>query len=137
MPNSRAQFTASSGARWFDLPRRASICICGVLLLIGTIFAQQTDWILTSNNTDIQYRDQVLDRAQACYLEYRDQKQGPGYTTFDVAVDYNSTDLSTDGKPTKKTDTEHIVTAPTHTGSARIPNCSGVIEARVSFVQRH
>jgi hypothetical protein len=124
-------------ARWLDGPRWYSICACVTVLLAGTMFPQQTDWILASNSADIQYRDQVLERAQACYLEFRDQKQGPGYTTFDVALDYNSTDLDTDGKPRKKTDTEHIVTAPTHTGSARIPNCSAIIEARVSFVQRH
>jgi hypothetical protein len=123
--------TGLAGSCW------PAVCACAIFLLAGTLFAQQTDWILASNSPDIQYRDQVLDRAQACYLEFRDQKQGPGYTTFDVAVDYNSTDLNPDGKPAKKTDTEHIVTAPTHSSSARIPNCSAVIEARVSFVQRH
>jgi hypothetical protein len=124
-------------SRWLAGSSLPAACACAIFLLAGILLAQQTDWILASNSPDIQYRDQVLDRAQACYLEFRDQKQGPGYTTFDVAVDYNSADLNADGKPTKKTDTEHIVTAPTHNGSARIPNCSAVIEARVSFVQRH
>jgi hypothetical protein len=140
MPSSIAQFnaplTAPFTATWLAGSGWFAICVCGILLLGGTLFAQQTDWI-ASNNPDIQYRDQVLDRAQACYLEFRDQKQGAGYTTFDAAVDYNSTDLNADGKPTKKTDTEHIVTAPTHSGSARIPNCSAVVEIRVSFLQRH
>jgi hypothetical protein len=120
-----------------DIMRKADAAVVSMLLLAGTTLGQQqTDWIKMSNNADIQYRVQVLDQAKACYLGFRDEKQGTGYTTFDAAVDYNSTDLNPDGKPTMKTDTEHIVTAPTHTGSSRIPNCSAVVDARVSFVQR-
>lgn len=109
-------------------------------LLAGTLLGQQqTDWTNASNNPDIQYRSQVFDRAKACYLEFRDQKQEAGYTTFDVAVDYKSTDSNPadEDKETTKTDSEHIVTAPTHTGSSRISDCSGVVEARVSVLQRH
>jgi hypothetical protein len=118
--------------------RKVYAVVVSILLLAGTPLGQlQTDWIKASNNPDIQYRVQALDQMKACYLEFRDQKQGAGYTTFDAAMDYNSTDLNSDGKPVMKTDTEHIVTAPTHTGSSRIPNCVAVVDARVSFVQRH
>jgi hypothetical protein len=116
----------------------------GVYAVVSTLFLagmlcgqQQTDWVSASNNPDILYRDQVFDRAKACYIEFRDQKQGTGYTTFDVAVDYNSTDLNSDGKPMMKTDSEHIVTTPSHTGTSRISNCSALVAARVSLVQRH
>jgi hypothetical protein len=98
---------------------------------------QQTDWMGTSNDPDIQYRVQVFEGSKACDLEYRDRKQGTGYTTFDVNVDYKSTELDSDNHPKTKTETEHIVTAPTHTGSSRISECMAVVEARVSFVQRH
>ena len=109
-----------------------------VLVLAGTLASQQqTDWINAANNPDIQYRVQVFDRAKACDLEYRDQKQGTGYTTFDVNVEYKSTELNSDNQPKTKTETEHIVTAPGHTGSSRISECSAVVEARVSLVQRH
>jgi len=118
--------------------RKVYAVVVSMVLSAGTLCGQQqTDWTPASNNPDIQYRVQILDRTKACYLEFRDQKQGTGYTTFDVAVEYNSTDLESDGQPTIKTDTEHIVTAPTHTGSSRISNCSAVVKARVSFVQRH
>jgi hypothetical protein len=118
--------------------RKVYAVVVSMLLLTGAPFGQQTtNWVRSKNNPDIQYRAQVLDQMKACYLEFRDQKQGSGYTTFDAAVDYNSPDLNSDGKPTMKTDTEHIATTPTHTGSSRISNCSAVTEARVSFVQRH
>jgi hypothetical protein len=116
---------------------RRVYAVVPALVLTAALLGQQTDWLPASNNPDIRYRDQVFDRAKACDLEFRDLKQGPGYTTFDAAVDYNSTDLNSDGKPILKTDGEHIVTSTTHNGSARIPNCSAVVEARVSFVQRH
>ena len=107
------------------------------LLLAGMLFAQQTDWTPASNNRDIQFRDHVYERMKACDLEFKDLKQGTGYTSFDVAVDYNSTDLNSEGKLTVKTDSEHIVTTATHTGGSRIANCSAVVEARVSVVTRH
>jgi hypothetical protein len=108
-----------------------------MLLLAGILAGQQqTGWTNAANNPDIQYRVQVFDRSKACYLEYRDQKQGTGYTTFDVAVDYKSTDLNSANEAPVKTDSEHIVTAPTHAGTSRISDCSAVVEARVSFVQR-
>jgi hypothetical protein len=107
------------------------------LLLAGTLFGQAwTDWNHASNDPEIQYRSQALSESKACYLEFRDQQQETGYTTFDAAVDYKSTDLDPENQPTTKTDTEHIVTAPTHTGGARISNCTGVGDVRVSFVQR-
>jgi hypothetical protein len=109
-----------------------------VLLLAGGLSAQQqTGWMNAANNADIQYRVQVFERSKACDMEYRDQKQGSGYTTFDINVNYKSTEMTSDNQPKVKTDTEHIVTAPEHTGTARIFQCSTVVEARVSFVQRH
>jgi hypothetical protein len=117
---------------------RGAHAVVSALFLAGTLCGQQqSDWVPASNNPDILYRDQVFDRATACYLEFRDKKQGTGYTTFDVAVDYNSTDLNSDGKPMMKTDSEHIVTAPSHAGTSRISNCSALVAARVSSVQRH
>jgi hypothetical protein len=116
--------------------------ICAIagwmLLLAGTLAGQVwTEWKGTSNNPDIQYRSQAFEEAKACYVEFRDQQQGPGYTTFDAAADYKSTDLNTDKEAVVKTETEHIVTAPTHSGSSRISNCTAVVDMRVSFVQRH
>lgn len=109
-----------------------------VLLLSGTLFANEaTNWAGTPTNPEIQYRSQVYDDAQACVLEFRDQDQGRGYTTFDAAVDYKSTEVNPEGQPITKTDRENIVTAPTHTGSSRISKCSGVIAVHVTFVQRH
>jgi len=117
---------------------RRAYAVGSVLLVAGTLFGQpQTEWVRASNNSDIQYRSQAFERAKACYLEFRDLKQGTGYTTFDVDVDYISTDLNSEGKAPTKTDTEHIVTAPNRTGTSRISNCSAVITAHVSFVQRH
>ena len=109
-----------------------------MLLLATTLVAQQrTDWINTSNNADIQYRVQVFDQSKACDLEYRDQKQGAGYTTFDVDVDYKSTKLDSANQAPTKTDGEHIVTAPGHTGASRISECSAIVAVRVSVVRRH
>jgi hypothetical protein len=114
-----------------------------VLVWAGILFGQQqqqrqrTDWISTSTDPDIQYRPQVFDASKVCYLEFRDQQQGSGPTTFDAAVDYTSGDLNSDKPATIKTDSEHIVTTPTHTGSSRISNCSGIVIARASFIQRH
>jgi hypothetical protein len=109
-----------------------------MLFLCGTLIGQQrTDWVNASNSPEIQYRSQILDQTKACYLEFRDQHQSEGYTSFDVAVDYKSTDLNSDHEAVVKTDSEHIVTASTHTGSSRISNCTGVLEARVNFVRRH
>jgi hypothetical protein len=108
-----------------------------MLLWAGALLGQQkTDWVAASNDPDIKYRVLILEQTKACDLEYRDQKQGTGYTTFDAAVDYNSTDLDPQGRAIVKTDSEHIVTAPNHAGTSRIPNCTAVVEARVSFVQR-
>jgi len=112
--------------RWFTFLLAA--------MLLGQ---QQTDWIASSNNPDIRYHEQVFARTKACYLEFRDLKQGSGYTTFDADVDYSSTDLNSKGQPAMKTDSEHIATAPAQTGPSRIANCSAVLEVRVSFVQRH
>jgi hypothetical protein len=107
------------------------------LLMAGTLFGQAwTDWGHASNNPDIQYRSQAFTEAKACYIEFRDQQQEQGYTTFDADVDYKSTDLTSDDQPITKTDTEHIVTAPTHVGSSRISNCTVVLDVRVRFVQR-
>jgi hypothetical protein len=121
-----------------DLMKTLYAAAAAMLLFAGTVLGQQrTEWIGASNNPDIQYRPQVFDQSKVCYLEFRDQQQGTGYTTFDVVVDYKSTESHPDKQPTMKTDSEHIVTAPAHTGSSRISDCSGVVEARVSFVRRH
>jgi hypothetical protein len=116
------------------------ICaVASTLFLATTLLSQerQTDWTAASNNPDIQYRNQAFSGAKACYVDFRDQKQGKGSTTFDVEVSYNSTDLGPDGKPVKKTETEHVVTVPTHNGTSRIPSCSSVTDARVNFLLRH
>jgi len=109
------------------------------LFWAATLLCQekQTEWMAASNNPDLQYRSQAFSRAKACYLEFRDQKQGKGSTTFDVIVSYNSTDLGSDGKPAKKTENEHIVTVPTRTGTSRIPSCFAVTDAKVNFLERH
>jgi hypothetical protein len=107
-------------------------------------FAQkQTDWINTSNSPEIQYRVQLFDDAKTCYLDFRDKKQGKGYTTFDAAVDYKSMDSDSDSNSNSqqsvkiKTENEHIVTASTQTGSARISDCAGISEIKVNYIQRH
>jgi hypothetical protein len=118
--------------------RRVRAVAVSMVLLAGMLPGQQqqTDWIAASNDPDILFRAQIREQTKACELEYRDQKQGTGYTTFDVTVDYTSTDLDREGKPQTKTDSEHIVTAPSRNGSSLIPNCSAVGGARVSYVQR-
>lgn len=95
-----------------------------------------SDWTSTATNPELVYRSQVSSNMRNCYLEFRDKNQGKGNTTFDVAVDYRSTVQDANGDLIMKTDTEHIVTTPTRTGTARIPDCLGVSEVRASFVQR-
>jgi hypothetical protein len=121
---------------------KLSAILISIPFLTGLILAQkQTDWINTSNSPEIQYRVQLFDDAKTCYLDFRDKKQGKGYTTFDAAVDYKSMDSDSDSNSQQsakiKTETEHIVTAPTQTGSARISNCSGISEINVNYIQRH
>jgi hypothetical protein len=117
--------------------RRCAAAGAALLVMSVALLAQkQTDWAPTANNPDIQYRVQVFERSKACDLEYRDQKQGSGYTTFDVGVDYKSTELDSSNQPKTKSETHHIVTAPGHTASARIVECMAVVSARVSVVQR-
>jgi hypothetical protein len=113
-----------------------------MVLLAGLGFAQkQTDWINTSNSPEIQYRVQLFEDAKTCYLDFRDKKQGKGYTTFDAAVDYKSMDSDSDSnsnsQSSTKTENEHIVTASSQTGSARISDCSGISEIKVNYIQRH
>ena len=98
---------------------------------------QRTDWISTLTDPDIQYRSQIFDASKVCYVEFRDQQQARGPTTFDVAVDYTSAESNPDKQPAIKTDSEHITTTATQTGSSRIANCSGIVAARASFVRRH
>lgn len=108
-----------------------------MLLLSGTQFADEyTDWAGTATNPEIQFRTQVYENSKACYLEFRDQQQGSGPTTFDAAVDYKSKDPQRNDELVDKTDRENIVTTRAHTGSARISNCYGVMAVRLSFVQR-
>jgi len=119
--------------------KKTLLAVAGlVLLLTGTQFADDSkDWTASSGSPDILYRWQEFDNSYACFLEFRDQQQGTGYTTFDAAVDYRSTDLDQDKRPIAKTDNEHIVTAPNRTATSRIPNCVGVIQATVTLIQRH
>jgi hypothetical protein len=120
-----------------DTMRRV-VAVVFALFWAAALFGQekQTAWIAASNNPDIQYRSQAFSRAKACYVDFRDQKQGTGTTTFDIVVSYNSTDLNSDGKPAKKTENEHIVTVPTRTGASRITACSAVTDARVTSIER-
>ncbi|MFZ1010559.1 MAG: hypothetical protein WAN65_27210 [Candidatus Sulfotelmatobacter sp.] len=120
------------------------VAAVSMVLLAGLGFAQkQTDWINTSNSPEIQYRVQLFDDAKTCYLDFRDKKQGKGYTTFDAAVDYKSMDSDSDSNSNSqqsvriKSENEHIVTAATQTGSARISDCSGISEIKVNYIQRH
>jgi hypothetical protein len=117
-----------------------------MVFLAGPGFAQkQTDWINTSNSPEIQYRVQLFDDAKTCYLDFRDKKQGKGYTTFDAAVDYKSMNSDSNGDSNSnsqqsvkiKTETEHIVTASSQTGSARISDCAGISEIKINYIQRH
>jgi hypothetical protein len=115
-----------------------------LLVCAGILFGQQqqqqqrrADWISSLTDPDIQYRPQIFDASKVCYLEFRDQRQGSGPTTFDAAVDYTSGDLNSEKPATTKTDSEHILTTSTHNGSSRISKCSGIVSARASFVQRH
>ena len=118
---------------------KQALCAVGVTLFLlgGNLWGQQWgNWTSASNNLNIAYRYRLLDNAKSCYLEYRDQNQGEGYTTFDAAVDYQSSNSNFDNARVTKTDSEHIVTSTNHKGSAQIPNCSGITDVRVSFVQR-
>ncbi len=117
---------------------KRAVAVLSALFWAASLLGQekQTDWIAASNNPDIQYRSQAFSRAKACYVDFRDQKQGTGTTTFDIVVSYYSTDLGSDRKPAKKTENEHIVTVPTQTGASRITGCSAVTDARVNFLER-
>jgi hypothetical protein len=128
--------------------RKLEAVAASIVVLAGMTSGQQrTDWMTTSNSPDIQYRVQIFENSRACDLEYRDKKQGKSYTTFDVDVDYKSTDSNSDNphpdipppanQATIRTDNEHIVTAPSQNGSARILECSGVVATRVNYLQRH
>jgi hypothetical protein len=117
--------------------------IVSTLLLCGLASAQkQTDWMNVSNSPEIEYRVQLFEDAKTCYLDFRDKKQGKGYTTFDAAVDYKWADPQQDDQQNQqsqkiKTETEHLTTAPTQTAGARISECSGVAEIKVNYIQRH
>jgi hypothetical protein len=124
--------------------KRVYVSAVQTLVCAGILFGQQqpqkspqrTDWISTTNEQDIQFHPQIFDSSKVCYVEFRDKQQGSGRTTFDAAVDYTSGDLNSDKPAAIKTDSEHIVTTSTHNGSSRISNCSGIVSARASFVQR-
>ena len=109
-----------------------------MLLLSGSLPADEhTDWVPTATDGDIQYRTQVYENTEACHLEWRDQSQGRGPTTFDAEVDYQSKDADHNDERVMKTDRENIVTTPTQTGSSRIGKCFGVLSVRLSAVQRN
>jgi hypothetical protein len=118
--------------------KKTFFAVTVLLLFLSEVpFADDSkDWSAAAGSPDILYRWQEFDNSYACFIEYRDQLQGPGYTSFDSAVDYRSTDLDQNNRPKPKTDNEHITTAPNRTASARIPNCVGVMQATVSLVQR-
>jgi hypothetical protein len=120
------------------LMRTAYATILPTFVLAGSLFGQQqSGWIPALNDVNILYRYQALSGMKACDLEFRDQAQGTGNTTFDIVINYSSADLTSDGKTKAKSDTEHLVTTPVRSANSRIPNCSAVSDARVSFVQRH
>jgi len=137
---------------------KQALCAVGVtaFLLAGNMWGQQWgDWVGAANNYAIAYRYRMLNSGKSCDLEYKDTNQGNGYTTFDAAVDYTTTTSDSNYAPPNngpnsgppnprtpnttrvtKTDGEHIVTTTTHNGGAQIPNCLGITEVRVSFIQR-
>jgi len=119
--------------------KNLSCCFLLVLALTGSMLGQSwSEWGSTKNVPEIKYRVQVLENAQACYLEFRDDQQGKGSTTFDVNVDYRPVDVdSNKTPPPPKTETEHLVTTPGRAATARISDCSAVTEARASYIQRH
>ena len=108
-----------------------------ILLVGGTLFADEyTDWAGTATNPEIQFRTQVYASSEACFLEFKDLQQGSGPTTFDAEVDYKSKDPDRN-EQVNKTDRENIVTTSGHNGNSRIGNCFGVIQIRLSVVERH
>lgn len=107
-----------------------------VFLFCGTMWGQQwRDWTGASNNYTILYRFRVLNGGQSCDMEFRDENQGESYTTFDAAVDYKATTVAPD-EARMKTTNVHVVTSTNHNAVAQVPNCAGVTEIHVSFVQR-
>jgi len=150
----------AEGEGWvMEAKMKQVLCAVGmtVFLLSGNLWGQQWgDWGGAANNSTIGYRYRVLNNRKTCDLEFKDQNQRNGYTTFDAAVDYQTTTDTNSTAPNSgnpdntppsnnrapnntrvmKTDGEHIVTTTTHNGSAQIPNCFVVNEVRVSFIQR-
>jgi hypothetical protein len=119
---------------------KQALYVIGLLAFIlgGTMWAQPwSDWTSAENNVNIIYHFRLWDSSKSCDLEFRDQNQGDGSTTFDAAVDYQTPTSRNDQTRIKKTETEHIVTTANHNGGAQIPNCFGITEVRVSFVIRH
>jgi hypothetical protein len=122
-----------------------------VVLLSGNMWGQQwRDWTGASNNYTILYHYRVLN-SKLCDLEFKDENQGDGYSTFDAAVDYDTTTTDSNNAPSgstppnnkapnttriTKTNSVHVVTTRNHNGVAQVPNCLGVSEVRISFVQR-
>lgn len=138
--NKHLRFGGATVVRFFrsEMSKTFGAVFLSLLVFAGALFGQTwSDWSGATKNADIKYRSQVFDNAKACYLEFRDEQQGRGNTTFDVDVDFKSTDLNANEEPIQKTDTEHIVTTPGRVGTSRISNCSAVTGARASLVQRH
>jgi len=117
--------------------KKIAALILWMLLAATAVSQKQSDWTSSWNNTDIAYRSQVFDNMKACYVEFRDQKQGKGVTTFDADVQFRSTVLTADKQPTLKNETEHVVIAPSQTGNARIHDCAAILKVNVSLVERH
>lgn len=116
---------------------KLALCAFGVtvFLLSGTMWGQQwRDWAGAANNYTILYRYRVLN-GQTCDMEFKDENQGDRDTTFDAAVEYQAAPFDPNG-PATKTQSVHVVTSLHHNAVAQVPNCSGVAEVRVSFVQR-
>lgn len=108
-----------------------------ILVLAGITSAQVwSDWTATDTNPELEYRSQISSNMRNCHLEFRDKRLGKGNTTFDVSIDYRSTTQDANGDLIMKNDTEHIVITPTSVGTARIPECLGISQVRVSFLQR-
>jgi hypothetical protein len=140
---------------------KRALCAIGmtVFLLSGSMWGQPwSDWASTANNVNIAYHFRLWENSKSCDIEFKDQNQGDGYTTFDAAVDYQTisdSNSTAPGPPSNnappnsnnkkapnnnrvtKTDNLHIVTAMNHNGPAQISNCLGITEVRVSFIQRH
>jgi hypothetical protein len=140
---------------------KQALCAVGMtmFLLSASLWGQQwIDWAGADNNYTILYRYRMLNSGKTCDVEFKDENQGDRPTTFDAAVDYQTTPDSNSTAPAspysstapppnnnnkaptntrvKKTTSVHVVTTKDHNGEGQIANCFAINEVRVSFVQR-